>query len=135
MDEKLKPTPENINKDKIGQIPKSEFVPSEPLPMSQFIVEFEAKVHEQLEDNISGAITQIALENGIKYECAINKSFVVDALMKATPRKPIGEFDSVPHWRCPACHRAVVLYETDTKFPCCQWCGQKLKWNWSDEDE
>lgn len=133
MQEHLKPTPENINKDKIGQFPKSEFVPSEPLPMSQFVVGFEAKVHEQLEENISGTITQIALENGIKYEYAINKSFVVDALMKATPKKPIGEFDSVPHWRCPRCNRAVVLYETDTKYPHCQWCGQNLKW--SDEDE
>lgn len=134
MHDNLKPTPENINKDKFGQIPKSEFVPSEPLPMSRFLVEFEAKIHEQLEENISGTITQIALENGIKYEYAVNKSFVVEALKKATARKPIDQGEQkasgllgmmwLNNGKCPNCFNKVV--ECDNF---CGECGQKLDWS------
>lgn len=140
MHDNLKPTPENINKDKFGQIPKSEFVPSEPLPMSRFLVEFEAKIHEQLEENISGTITQIALENGIKYEYAVNKGFVVDAIKKAIASKPKNiitlskpcacgccDMDYLAG-ECPNCHEDV-----DDFKEYCGDCGQKLKW--SDEDE
>lgn len=52
-----------------------------------------------------------------------------EALNKQIPKKPIGDLHSCPHYRCPSCHRSVVLYEDSPKFPCCQWCGQKLDWN------
>lgn len=48
--------------------------------------------------------------------------------IKDIPKKPIGEFDSVPHYRCPTCNRAVVMYCDNHKYPCCQWCGQALDW-------
>lgn len=48
---------------------------------------------------------------------------------KDIPKKPIGDLNSVPHYRCPSCRSAVVLYERDNKYPCCQWCGQKLDWS------
>lgn len=44
-------------------------------------------------------------------------------------RKPIGDLNSVPHYRCPTCNSAVAMYCDDPKYPCCQWCGQKLDWN------
>lgn len=50
------------------------------------------------------------------------------ALKKQIPQKPIGDLHSCPHYRCPSCHRSVVLYEDSPKFPYCQWCGQKLDW-------
>ena len=43
-------------------------------------------------------------------------------------QKPIGDLDSVPHYRCPSCFGAVVMYYDDPHYPCCQWCGQKLNW-------
>ena len=46
-----------------------------------------------------------------------------------TSKKPIGDLNSVPHYRCPTCNGAVVMYCDDNKYPCCQWCGQKLDWD------
>lgn len=54
---------------------------------------------------------------------------VISAIDKQIPNKPIGEFDSVPHYRCPNCHGAVVMYCDDHQYPCCQWCGQALDWS------
>ena len=56
----------------------------------------------------------------------------IKALEKQIPMKPIGDLHSVPHYRCPACNSAVVLYEDSPKHPCCQWCGQKLDWEDAD---
>lgn len=44
-------------------------------------------------------------------------------------KKPVGDLHSVPHYRCPTCNGAVVMYCDDHHYPCCQWCGQKLDWN------
>lgn len=44
------------------------------------------------------------------------------------PKKPIGDLNSVPHYRCPTCKKTVVLYEDSPKHPYCQWCGQRLDW-------
>lgn len=49
-------------------------------------------------------------------------------LARDIPKKPIGDLNSVPHYRCPSCNGAVVMYCDDNKYPCCQWCGQKLDW-------
>ena len=43
-------------------------------------------------------------------------------------KKPIGDLHSVPHYRCPNCNGAVVMYCDDPRYPCCQWCGQRLDW-------
>ena len=53
----------------------------------------------------------------------------IEALEKHIPKKPIGDLNSVPHYRCPVCKNAVVLYEYSAKLPHCQWCGQKLDWD------
>lgn len=47
---------------------------------------------------------------------------------KDVPKKPIGDLNSVPHYRCPNCNRAVVLYQFDYKYPHCKWCGQAIDW-------
>lgn len=52
------------------------------------------------------------------------------ALQKQVSMYPIGYLDSVPHYRCPSCNGAVVVYENDNRYPCCQWCGQKLDWSY-----
>lgn len=52
---------------------------------------------------------------------------------KATPKKPIGDLHSVPHYRCPICHGGVKMYEDSIVYPFCHHCGQAL--DWSKEDE
>lgn len=53
----------------------------------------------------------------------------IKALDKTIPEKPIGDLNSVPHYRCPNCKNAVVVYADDFKYPCCKWCGQELDWS------
>lgn len=55
-----------------------------------------------------------------------------EALEKQIPKKPIGDLDSVPHYRCPYCNRAVKLYENDRGFDFCPDCGQHIDWNEDD---
>lgn len=50
-------------------------------------------------------------------------------------KKPIGDLHSVPHYRCPSCNGAVVMYCNDLHYPYCQWCGQKLDWNGNKNNE
>ena len=139
MQENLKPLPENISKEKLGQTPKDfSFDPFAESPMSKVISEYSIKVLEQLESEIFGACTQIALENGIKYEYAISKAFVVNAMKKAIPTKPTEQGEQkvktllgemwLDNGKCPNCREKVVEFE---KY-CCE-CGQKL--SWGDEDE
>jgi ribosomal protein S27E len=47
---------------------------------------------------------------------------------KSIRKKPIGDLHSVPHYRCPNCNRAIVLYKDDPKHLHCHWCGQALNW-------
>ncbi|MBQ7671309.1 MAG: hypothetical protein IJS45_11430 [Clostridia bacterium] len=57
------------------------------------------------------------------------------AVEKVKPKKPIGDLHSVPHYRCPTCKNAVVVFENDRKTPCCYWCGQALDWAGKEEEE
>lgn len=52
----------------------------------------------------------------------------INALEKQIPKKPTGDLHSVPHYRCPVCKNAVVMYEDSTRFPHCHHCGQALDW-------
>lgn len=65
--------------------------------------------------------------SGTPYEIAI------EALAKQIPREPIGDLGSVPHYRCPSCNSAIVVYENGNKYPYCQWCGQAIDWSDSDD--
>jgi ribosomal protein S27E len=53
----------------------------------------------------------------------------IKALEKQISKKPIGDLHSVPHYRCPVCKNAVVLYENSARLPHCQWCGQEIDWS------
>ena len=123
MNDKLKPLSENINKEKIEKFTKEHSLDIfETSPMAKYVMEYDIKIREQLEENIFCAITQIALENGIKYEYAINKDFVVKALEKQIPKKPKyieGDYD-MP--LCPCCGMSVD--ENEEKH--CSVCGQAL---------
>lgn len=50
------------------------------------------------------------------------------ALEHRIPKKPSGDYHSVPHYRCPECKCAVVMYENDSRHPFCKWCGQAIDW-------
>lgn len=52
----------------------------------------------------------------------------IEAIKKATPKKPKGDLHSVPHYRCPTCNKTVKLYEGSSTYPYCKYCGQKLDW-------
>lgn len=43
--------------------------------------------------------------------------------------KPVGDLHSVPHFRCPNCRGAVVVFRMDKRRKRCRWCGQKLRWS------
>lgn len=51
-----------------------------------------------------------------------------EALEKQIPKKPKGDYHSVPHYRCPVCNKSVKTYEDSYKIPFCCWCGQRLDW-------
>ena len=50
------------------------------------------------------------------------------ALEKQIPKKPVGDLNSVPHYRCATCGNGVKTYEDGTVYPYCHYCGQKLLW-------
>lgn len=50
------------------------------------------------------------------------------ALVKQIPQKPLGDLHSVPHYRCPNCHRTAKLFKDSSVFLHCHWCGQALDW-------
>ena len=83
------------------------------------------------------AIEYLKNERGLRASFSnvsnMTRAFVNEAAIKALekqiPKKPVGDLDSVPHYRCPNCQAGVVLYRDSTKFPCCQYCGQKLDWS------
>lgn len=52
----------------------------------------------------------------------------IKALEKQIPKKPVGDLNSVPHYRCAACGNGVKTYEDSTVYPYCHYCGQKLLW-------
>ena len=68
---------------------------------------------------------------------AIRNAIDVDGIRKALDKQdakvPEGDFDCVPHYRCPTCFEAVVTYREDPRLPHCQWCGQAL--DWSEEND
>jgi hypothetical protein len=133
MQENLKPLPENISKEKIGQIPKNaSFDPFADSPMSKAIHECVVKVNEKFDEEIFGICNQILTESGVKSEFVLNKDFIVNAVKKATASKPlfiVGDYD-LPI--CPEC-KQMVDYVEKSRPEYCSECGQKL--DWSDEDE
>ncbi len=142
MNDKFKPLPENINKEKLGQFQKDfsfELINPDASPMSQFVTEYSIKVKEKLEDEVFGVCTQIALANGIKYEYAINKNFVLKAIEKQMPKKVTHEASLVCCCTCPTCRNVVDEFEkfgdstVRLKRTHCHFCGQKL--DWSEEHE
>ena len=64
------------------------------------------------------------------FDCYDNSVKVIaDALEKQIPKKPVIDLSKSLRDRCPSCGNVVfTLYEDKTKFPHCQWCGQKLDW-------
>lgn len=133
MHDNLKPTPENINKDKIKQIEREfsfDILAPKDSGIPDFINHYKIRVEEKIDEEVFGVINRIMSENGFENttEFVINKSFVIDALMKATPRRPFIPWDSISRMHsCPECLLSVMQ---GINF--CDNCGQKL--DWSDED-
>ena len=86
----------------------------------------------ELTQTITWAEFEDCIKQGVEQtmkECELTIGMTLkEAVEKQIPKKALGDFDSVPHYRCPTCNRAVVLYEYDTQFPYCHWCGQSLRY-------
>lgn len=63
-----------------------------------------------------------------------NFEILYELVEKATPKKPIGDLHSVPHYRCPICHGGVKMYEDSIVYPFCHHCGQAILWGKEDVD-
>lgn len=127
MNDKFKPLPRNINKEKLEQFSKDfsfELTSLGASPMSQFINEYSIKVKEKLDDEIFGVCTQIALANGIKHEYAINKEFFINAMQKAIASSPLFIYGDYDLPICPDCSQLV-----DDSENYCSVCGKKLDWS------
>jgi hypothetical protein len=95
------------------------------------VLEWEKEYFELVKENYKETIKKLRypeLPDGLVMVDSETRQEAIKALEKQIPMKPIGDLHSAPHYRCPACNSAVVLYEDSPKLPCCQWCGQKLDW-------
>lgn len=54
---------------------------------------------------------------------------IMQALEKQIPKKPKGDYHSVPHYRCPSCNSAVKVFEDAHEYHWCLYCGQALDWS------
>lgn len=87
--------------------------------------------------------TELALEEIKKQEYSSEKAreqaneayehFVLPALRKEVPKKPIASDDAADYWLyCPTCHKRVrcqVYVDSPACHPYrCMWCGQVLAW-------
>ena len=103
MKENLKPTSENINKAKFKPTPNViSFDPFGETPMSKVVNEYKVKVAEKLDNDIFGVCIQLLKEEGITHEYVLNKEFIVNAVKKQIPVKPVGEYTN---YKCPICDR------------------------------
>lgn len=68
----------------------------------------------------------------IHFEISIDKDMLSKVMntneSRFVPKKPKGNYHSVPHFRCPYCNCEVALYEDSPKYPYCKYCGQALDW-------
>ena len=77
-------------------------------------------------ETIKVAIAEVEWDYSMDYTVAFEEA--IKALEKQIPKKPSGDYHSVPHYRCPNCNREVVLYKDSTRYPYCKYCGQRLDW-------
>lgn len=101
------------------------------ISVDTMFADFTQKISVIMQDNIYKAITdeiiKTAINEGVTDLAILNKTEILKALEKQTPKKP-SWVDSVPHSRCPVCHNAVSVYIDSPKLPYCYWCGQALDW-------
>lgn len=65
----------------------------------------------------------------------ISLSIHQTAVGKMIPKKPIGYFESYPHYKCPDCDSSVKDTNDSEELPCCAYCGQRLWWENDIESE
>lgn len=61
--------------------------------------------------------------------CNCEIGIAIECIEKQIPKKPKGDFHSVPHHRCPTCNCAIRLYEKDNCDLFCKFCGQAIDWS------
>lgn len=86
--------------------------------------------------NAQEAIARIKEHRDIHFHNELNAIYITEALdmaietlEKQIPKKPIGDLNSVPHYRCVACGEGVKTYKSSTVYPYCHHCGQALDWS------
>lgn len=89
-----------------------------------------AEVTNLEEEAICDAIVAEALRNGVHSVFLMDRAFVISALKKQIPRKPIPEYSKafglVLHHSCPNCKNSGL--GKGNRFSHCEYCGQALDW-------
>lgn len=89
-------------------------------------IQYTRKVSKMMKSIILNSSSQEKKKNvGKRYHACI---IACEAIEKQIPKKPGGDLNSVPHYRCAACGNGVKTYEDSTVYPYCHYCGQKLDW-------
>ena len=81
---------------------------------------------QEVIDIMKIAIAEVEWNYPLDYAIAFEEA--IEALEKQIPKKPVGDLNSVPHYRCVACGNGVKTYENSIVYPYCHHCGQKLDW-------
>lgn len=61
-----------------------------------------------------------------------HREILKELVDRATPMKPIGDLDSIPHYRCPSCFCTVKLFDDSQCDKYCQHCGQAIDWSYEE---
>lgn len=88
-----------------------------------------------LDRAIVGEIQEIALEHGIEKKIVLNEDFIVSALNKQIPKKPVSTTHNLLNgFSCPNCGLKILFEDkqgfiTGNKQRYCDNCGQKIDWS------
>lgn len=94
----------------------------------------EAKEILELYDYSTKLELSEGFRNGITENISVSqfmqmKEICLELLDKATPTKPIGDLNSVPHYRCPNCNSAVKVFDDSEIHERCGYCNQAIDWS------
>lgn len=90
-------------------------------------VKVSMKIDNALDEFIEKEVNRELSEYAIDYKVNIKR--IVKCVKQTIPEKPIGDLNSCPHYRCPACNSGVKMYKDSHVFPFCRHCGKALDWS------
>ena len=89
-------------------------------PIGKVTQKMAAQFVEEYDDYIVSQIANTARESGISNLAVLNKKAIIEALVRATPKKPKED----GWFFCPVCGRDILM----DHFRFCPDCGQAIDW-------